>query len=600
MKLKTGPKIILVVLAALIVVFAVKKGAEHGLIPTPGVSKSVVPEKANLPESRDSQTTNVAAVAAPTSSPANLSSVRICGSIWEWNAQMGLLYAIGGPTTTKGSLMEKRGVNLALRRQDDTNAMQNELIKCAQELAGGATQCDCSNGANFVIIMGDGAGQFVAAVNPQLKKLGDQWKLNVIGSVGYSRGEDCFMAEPDVKSDPQKARGIVVAGVLRDGDWNIAMKWAADNNIPNNPDEKTYDPDAINWSAAQDYNTAAADYVANKCDDRKVVKNGRLTGETKHVCVNAVVTWTPGDVTVAKQKGGLVKVADSKMYRSQMPSVILGPKAFFEKNRPQIEQMLAAIFEGSDQVKAYDAALKKASEVATRVYADQTPDYWYRYFKGVKERDATGLMVELGGSSVNNLADNLLLFGLTPGANDNFRSTYTLFAKIATQQYPALFKDTPIPDIKEVENKSFVTGAQAAMDNAGAVAEEVKYTPNQFESAQVVSKRSYSITFETGKATLTPQGVHELDDLKDGLAITGLLVQITGHTDNQGSDAVNVPLSEARAKAVKAFLQQRAPSQFPDTRFAVSGYGSSKPVAPNATAAGRAANRRVEITLLGN
>jgi outer membrane protein OmpA-like peptidoglycan-associated protein len=208
-------------------------------------------------------------------------------------------------------------------------------------------------------------------------------------------------------------------------------------------------------------------------------------------------------------------------------------------------------------------------------------------------------MVELGGSSVNNLADNLLLFGLTPGANNNFRSTYNVFAKIATQQYPALFKDTPIPDIKEIENKSFITGAQAVMDDAGSAAEEPKYEPAKFEEGgETVSNRSYAITFESGKATLTPEGVRQLEDLKDGLAITGLLIKISGHTDNMGPDEVNRPLSDARAQAVKDYLQKRAPAQFPSARFAVAGYGSARPVAPNATAAGRAANRRVEITLL--
>jgi len=97
-----------------------------------------------------------------------------------------------------------------------------------------------------VVIMGDGSGQFLAAINPQLAKLGAEYQAKVIGATGYSRGEDSFMAPSEVKSNPQAAKGLLVEGVLRDGDWNIAQKWEGDNGIKNNPDEKTWDPDAVN------------------------------------------------------------------------------------------------------------------------------------------------------------------------------------------------------------------------------------------------------------------------------------------------------------------------------------------------------------------
>jgi OmpA-OmpF porin, OOP family len=595
-RLKTGPKVVLVALVAGGGILGLKEAAQRGLIPTPGVMAAVVPQKAVLPDVKDAQVQDVAPAALPGSSPAQVGSTLVRGMIWEWNAQMGLVYANGGARTAQGSLMARRGVNLLLERQDDTGRMQEALISCAREIHDGAAQC--SAGANFVVIMGDGAGQFAAAVDPQLAKLGPDYAVKVVGAVGYSRGEDCFMASPEVKSSPQKARGIVVAGVLRDGDWNIAMKWAADNDIPNNPDEKTYDPSAINWIASADYNAAAADYVAGKCEQRKVVKDGHLTGETRKVCVDAVVTWTPGDVTVAKQRGGLVKVVSSRQYRSQMPAVVLGPRRFFEKNREEVQNMLAAAFEGADQVKAYDAALRRAADLSAKLYADQDGAYWYRYYKGVTETDATGLKVELGGSTVANLADNLTLFGLMPGANDNFRSTYTTFAKIVTQQYPALFKDAPIPDVKEVEDKSFLTGAQAIVSDQGGAADVQAYAapaPN----AEVVSRRSYRIHFDTGKATLTQDGERELSALKDSLAITGLFIRVDGYTDSTGDEvAVNRPLSEARAHAIQAYLQRRAPQSFPTTRFAVAGHGSEHPVATNATADGRALNRRVEIALV--
>jgi len=132
--------------------------------------------------------------------------------------------------------MQKHGVNLSLIRQDDTGKMQEDLIACAREIAGGSSQC--SNGANFVIIMGDGSGHFLAAVNPQLKKLGNDYQAKVIGATGYNRGEDSLMAPAEVKSNPQAAKGLLGEGVSRDGDWNIAQKWEGDNGIKNNPDEK--------------------------------------------------------------------------------------------------------------------------------------------------------------------------------------------------------------------------------------------------------------------------------------------------------------------------------------------------------------------------
>lgn len=588
--------------AKLLIVFAVVGGTffglrylmSSGLIPTPGVVQALVPEKALLPEVKDAQVGNVSIVAAPKTEVAQVSANLIRGGIWEWNAQQGLIFANGGSQTTKGSLMEKYGVSLFLYRQDDTVKMQEELVACAKEIHDGAKQC--SAGANFVIIMGDGAGQFAAGINPQLEKLGPQYKLAVIGSVGYSRGEDAYMALPAVKQDPLAAKGSLVVGVLRDGDWNIAMKWAADNGIKNNPDEKTWDADAINWIASQDYNTAAADYVAGKCEDRKVIKNGALTGEIKHACIDGVVTWTPGDVTVVQQKGGLIKVASSKEYRSQMPSTIIGSRAFFEANRKEVTGMLAAIFEGGDQVKTYDSSLRKASELSAKLYQDQDGAYWYQYFKGTVETDRQGNKVPLGGSAVNNLADNLILFGLMPGSNDNFRSTYNTFSKIVLQQYPALFKDTPIPDVKDLVDKSYITAAQALMTESGSVADVPTFT--EASSGGVVSSRNYNINFDTGKATLTPSGVQQLLELKDSIAITGLFIKIDGHTDNTGNEQkTNLPLSTARAAAVKAFLQRQAPQNFPDSRFTVQGHGSANPVDSNATSAGRSANRRVQISL---
>jgi outer membrane protein OmpA-like peptidoglycan-associated protein len=606
---KPQAKILIVVAVGVIAFFGLRSLAYHGIIKTPGIMKALVPQHFVLPDLKDAQVANVTPVALPNDGPANVQATQIRGAIWEWNAQMGLLFATGGATTTQGSLMAKRNVNLALYRQDDTSKMQEDLIACAKELHDGSQQC--STGANFVVIMGDGSGQFAAAVNPQLAKLGPQYKVKVIGSVGYSRGEDAFLADPAVKKNPQAAKGILVEGVLRDGDWNIAMNWAQANSIPNNPDEKTYDPDALNWVNAPDYNTAAADYVAGKCEDRKVVKDGHPTGATKHVCVTAIVTWTPGDVTAVTQKGGVVKVVSSKQYRSQMPAVILGPGKFFADNRDETTNMLAAIFEGSDQVRAFPVSLHKAAFIAKTVYNDEgdatshNGDFWFNYFKGVQQTDAQGNRVELGGSAVNGLEDNLILFGIKSGYADNFKATYTIFGNIATQQYPDIFKTTPIPPVGEVEDKSYITNAQAVLSGNGEQAAEAD-TPSYQQAAnsgETIGNRDYHINFQTGSATLTQDGEQVVRELRDSIALTNAFVKIDGYTDNTGSDTINIPLSQSRASAVASYLHRLAPQNFPtggpNVRFKVDGHGSQNPACPgNATPECKAQNRRVKITLV--
>jgi outer membrane protein OmpA-like peptidoglycan-associated protein len=123
----------------------------------------------------------------------------------------------------------------------------------------------------------------------------------------------------------------------------------------------------------------------------------------------------------------------------------------------------------------------------------------------------------------------------------------------------------------------------------------------QAASGTVVGHKAVYINFASGSDQPLPNSLPTLNDLKDALAINSqLALQIDGYTDDAGSDAVNVPLSEKRALAVKRYFQQVAPLSFPEARFkSVGGHGSKDPIASNATAGGKALNRRVEITQIG-
>lgn len=102
------------------------------------------------------------------------------------------------------------------------------------------------------------------------------------------------------------------------------------------------------------------------------------------------------------------------------------------------------------------------------------------------------------------------------------------------------------------------------------------------------------ILFATGKAELQPESRPVLKEIASTMKKNGdLKILIEGHTDNVGAAASNLSLSDARAAAVKTALV----SEFglDAARITTKGFGDTKPAAPNATAIGRAQNRRVEI-----
>ncbi len=567
------------------------------------VGDSKIPMQADLPSLMgDQKVAGQASLSIPSGKPVAFKDDQPCinRDIWAWNAQMGEIFAVGGKVTHEGSLMAKKGLCVHLNRQDDTNKNQQNLIKFAEVLAGGDPQP--KEGATFVGIMGDGAGAFMAAVQPQLAKFGPEYQAKVVASFGFSRGEDKFMAKPECataktkKERQENCKGLLIAGVLKDGDWNIAMKFAADNDIPNNPDPTTYDPEALNWVNPSDYIDAANKYIADYCETRDKVAKGHKTGEKARVCVDSVVTWTPGDVNIAEKKGGLQVVVSTKEYSMQMPHVLIGIDKWMKENPKVVEAYIEAALEGGRQVQVSNSALDAAAVASADVYGgEEGPSYWKTYYRGLSKSDAKGLYVSLGGSKVNNIADDRRLFGLDRSFTNAFAATYTTFGKIVMQQYP---KDVSgIPPIESVLDTSYLENVLKANKSMAQAEKPVYSAPTDISTE--ISSKSWHINFKSGKAEFAKDSEAQLKELMDGLIIAGnTTIKIEGYTDNTGSNTINKPLSEARAAAVKKYLQSQASGNFPDTRLSVEGFGSDNPVAPNTSADGRAKNRRVEIRIL--
>ncbi|MFN8144099.1 MAG: DUF5723 family protein [Bacteroidia bacterium] len=116
------------------------------------------------------------------------------------------------------------------------------------------------------------------------------------------------------------------------------------------------------------------------------------------------------------------------------------------------------------------------------------------------------------------------------------------------------------------------------------------------QEQEVINKVFRNLEFETGKSVIRSSSYASLDELSALLKKKmNFRLLIEGHTDNVGSAAMNLKLSQKRAEAVKKYLTDKG---ITSERIVSKGYGMLSPVADNKTAEGRQRNRRVEFTIL--
>lgn len=140
------------------------------------------------------------------------------------------------------------------------------------------------------------------------------------------------------------------------------------------------------------------------------------------------------------------------------------------------------------------------------------------------------------------------------------------------------------------------TGANGSGANgagSGSASSENKNVEAQIKEAL----GSQGVTFAPNSANLTPHAQSVLNRIAQILGkAPGSKVGIAGYTDNQGSASHNLALSQNRAKATRSYLAAHGVAA---NRMTAAGHGAADPVATNATAAGRAHNRRIEFTVQG-
>lgn len=137
---------------------------------------------------------------------------------------------------------------------------------------------------------------------------------------------------------------------------------------------------------------------------------------------------------------------------------------------------------------------------------------------------------------------------------------------------------------------------QLRVDAASACPTDAPLALTRADLISEVVPVSSDALFALNSSELSPGAARNLDQLLSKIKATPKLVEVRveGHTDNTGSDAINLPLSKARAQRVRDYLVLNGLEL---VNIQVNGFGSSRPVADNNTEIGRTANRRVEVTV---
>jgi len=503
--------------------------------------------------------------------------------ILAWNAQIGLLAANQGALTVPGSIMDRYGVKVKLVRKNDYSDMQNDLIT-------GNIQC--------ISVMGNGSPAVITA----LTKGGVS--ASTKGVIGYSRGEDKMMGSPKFLANPQLLRGTVGVGVKLDGDPDIGLLFLKRNNIPVNVDGKTYDPDKFNLVYTSSFVDADNMYIAWKNHGTGValdeVKNGVRTGNKVTKGIDVVFTWTPGDVAVVHEAGGLITLASTGDDIWLMPATVIFNDKWAASHRDLVENFFTAALEGGKLVRSGHDGLMVGAKASSEVYGedDKPAEWWAKYYVGVDETvtiDGQKYVVRLGGSIANTLGDAAYAFGLTPNSRNLTEAMYTSRGTVASFLYP---DDLPTftPASKAIDT-SYVKHIYDRAVASQTVDVPVTPTYSTTGPKVLVADRSYQVNFPTNSYAITHETEKGLQEILANLTTGGALtIEVHGHTDNTGIPAKNMILSKQRAQAVKDWFVKQG-GDFTSDRITVIPHGGNDPVATNDTTEGKAQNRRVEIKL---
>lgn len=262
----------------------------------------------------------------------------------------------------------------------------------------------------------------------------------------------------------------------------------------------------------------------------------------------------------------------------------------FDETYPELLAVASTDLEVN--VCKYIAVFLEAQYSRNKKNIDGYDEYKYP-FKHNKWAANIGVRVNFGGErNIRNIAWADYIPGVeVPDFSSIFDAQKAEMDAKAAEQQKAI--DSQNDQIKKLQSQIKFT--QDSLDrHILATKPKVAYVPTA-EEHDIIKKALSNLEFETGSAVIKETSFTYLDGLASLLKKhPEWSVKLAGHTDNVGNAAKNLQLSKDRAASVKKYMTDKGAD---GANIESEGYGSTKPIASNNTAAGKAKNRRVEVEL---
>ena len=300
--------------------------------------------------------------------------------------------------------------------------------------------------------------------------------------------------------------------------------------------------------------------------------------------VDAAVVWSPDDEICVREVPGAKVLQSTREASHIIADVFIAKKKFVDANADKIAKLYEGFMIGAAEINSSEAKKREAA----KYMAEGT---------GISEQDALGAINTV---RLCTHGDNLDFFGRNPKYKGV--TAEKLYSKMGDEYVKLKFAKADYPNWRTIAYPGAVSAAKL---NGGIhLAEGQKdFKPAKAiaKTAPALSSKPISISFATGKYELGENAKTLIDvQFADiAKAFGNARIRVEGNTDNVGSRASNVALSEKRAKSVAQYLQEQY--SMDKDRFIVLGNGPDKPVAgceKNQNDACKAKNRRTEFKLI--